>query len=108
MKPCPARTGDHFELFAEIDLLMAASTCPGGDLSVPLWGPEAGAEPICHPIRIEVFELGDDLLSQWAPSKPVDYRGASGVRHGYRKPTDHPSLTTATAVTDLDAPGWGA
>jgi uncharacterized protein YcgI (DUF1989 family) len=43
--------GDHFELFAETDLLMAASACPGGDLSVPLWGDGAGAEPNCNPIR---------------------------------------------------------
>ena len=36
MRDCPARTGDHLEFFAEIDLLCALSTCPGGDLSVPL------------------------------------------------------------------------
>src|SRR5205814_799418 len=46
MKTSPARLGDHFELFCEIDLLMAVSTCPGGDLSVPIWGPESGAEPV--------------------------------------------------------------
>jgi uncharacterized protein len=108
MKPCPARNGDYFELFAEIDLLMAASTCPGGDLSVPLWGPDAGAEPICHSIRVQVCEIGDELLSEWVPSRPVDYRGASGVRHGYRHPAEHPSLTTAAAVTNLDASGSDA
>ena len=42
MKASPARKGDYFEFLAEIDLLCAISTCPGGDLSVPLWGPEAG------------------------------------------------------------------
>lgn len=104
MKPCPARSGDYFELFAEIDLLMAASTCPGGDLSVPLWGPDAGAEPICHPMRVEVFELSDDLLSEWRAPGPVDYRGASGVRHGYREPADHPSLVTARPVSDPETP----
>ena len=107
MKPCPARSGDYFELFAEIDLLMAASTCPGGDLSVPLWGPDAGAEPVCHPIQVQVFELGDELLSQWVPPRPVDYRGASGVRHGYRQPAEHPSLTTAAPRTDPDVSGSG-
>src|SRR5437016_4469168 len=35
MKSCPATAGDYFEVFCEVDLLMAASTCPGGDLSVP-------------------------------------------------------------------------
>ena len=98
MKPSPARPGDQFELFAEIDLLLAASTCPGGDLSVPLWGPDAGAEPICHPIRVEVFELGRDLLTAWVAPKPVDYRGATGLRHGFREPAEHPTLTSAVAV----------
>lgn len=33
MSPCPARAGDCVELLAEQDLLLALSTCPGGDLS---------------------------------------------------------------------------
>jgi uncharacterized protein YcgI (DUF1989 family) len=33
----PAQAGDFLEFFAEIDLLCALSTCPGGDLFVPLW-----------------------------------------------------------------------
>src|SRR3954453_1568637 len=55
MKASPARKGDFFEFFAEIDLLCAISTCPGGDLSVPLWGPDAG-DPlsVCRPLGIEV------------------------------------------------------
>src|SRR5205085_9931281 len=44
MKTSPAQVGDHFELFCELDLLMAVSNCPGGDLSVPIWGPESGGE----------------------------------------------------------------
>lgn len=92
MKTCPARVGDHFELFAEVDLLMAGSTCPGGDLSVPLWGPDAGPEPVCHPIGIEVFRVADDLLTGWRPPERVAYRGTSGVRHGFRPPDAHPPL----------------
>ena len=86
MKPCPARVGDHFELFAEIDLLLAASTCPGGDLSVPLWGPGSDAEPNCNPIGVDVLRVGDDVLAGWTPTQTVDYRGASGLRHGLRAP----------------------
>jgi uncharacterized protein YcgI (DUF1989 family) len=41
MKTCPAKVGDYLELFAEQDLLMALSTCPGGDLSIPMWGNES-------------------------------------------------------------------
>lgn len=37
MKTCPAQPGDFFEFFAEMDLLCALSTCPGGDLSLAMW-----------------------------------------------------------------------
>jgi uncharacterized protein YcgI (DUF1989 family) len=95
MKPCPARVGDHFALFAEIDLLMAASTCPGGDLSVPLWGPGSGAEPSCHPIRVELLRVPDDALAEWEPARPAAYRGAHDLPHGLRAPAAHPPLTEA-------------
>ena len=42
VKPSPARRGDFLECFAEIDVLCAISVCPHGDLSVPVWGPDAG------------------------------------------------------------------
>lgn len=36
-EPCPAKPGDYFEFFAEIDLLCALSTCPGGGkISFPI------------------------------------------------------------------------
>jgi uncharacterized protein YcgI (DUF1989 family) len=95
MKACPARVGDHFELFAEIDLLMAASTCPGGDLSVPIWGPGSGAEPRCHPIGVEVFRVPDEVLADWHPPERAAYRGAGELRHGLSEPAEHPPLTEA-------------
>src|SRR5919198_1977637 len=45
MKTSPARVGDFFELFCELDLLMAVSNCPGGDLAVSVLGPRSGARP---------------------------------------------------------------
>jgi uncharacterized protein len=95
MKACPARAGDFFELFCEIDLLMAASTCPGGDLSVPLWGPEAGKEPICHPILVEVFHIEERLLAGWAPPDRAAYSGMHGARHGLDVPAGTPPPLTA-------------
>jgi uncharacterized protein YcgI (DUF1989 family) len=81
MRDCPARPGDHLEFFAEIDLLCALSTCPGGDLSVPLWGPEA-RDPldVCRPIGVEVYRLDPAVLEGWSSPSTADYRGQHGMR----------------------------
>jgi uncharacterized protein YcgI (DUF1989 family) len=101
MKPCPARPGDFVELLAEIDLLMAISLCPGGDLAVPLWGEGSDAEPNCNPLRVQVFEPDAELLGGWLPAKRAAYRGTKGVRHGYGSPVDPPPpLTERVPVTD--------
>jgi uncharacterized protein len=100
MKPCPAKVGDHFELFCETDLLMAASTCPGGDLSVPLWGPGAGEEPNCNPIKVDVFEVEPRLLAGWAPSQRAAYAGMHGNRHGLGVPPGTPPPLTAAVPVD--------
>ncbi|MFA5119722.1 urea carboxylase-associated family protein [Zavarzinia sp.] len=80
MRDCPAKPGDFLEIFAEIDLLCALSTCPGGDLSVPLWGPEA-RDPIdvCRPLGIEVWRLDPAVLEGWAPPPVAAYRGNHGL-----------------------------
>jgi len=59
----------------------AISTCPGGDLSIPLWGPDA-RDPIevCRPLGIEVYQPAPELLAGWQPPKPSDYRGLHGLR----------------------------
>jgi uncharacterized protein YcgI (DUF1989 family) len=81
MRDSPARKGDYLELFAEIDLLCAISTCPGGDLSVPLWGPDA-RDPIdvCRPLGIEIHALDPALLEGWQPPRSPAYSGAHGLR----------------------------
>lgn len=81
MKACPARQGDYLEFFAEIDLLCALSCCPGGDLSVDLWGPEA-RDPLttCHPLGVEIYALEDQHLTGWQPPQPAPYRGLHGRR----------------------------
>jgi uncharacterized protein YcgI (DUF1989 family) len=92
MKACPAQVGDHFELFAEIDLLLAASTCPGGDLALPLWGPGSGGEPNCNPIKVEVFALPSETLAGWSPPASALDDSDGELRHGLRAPTQHPPL----------------
>ncbi len=80
MKPSPAQQGDFFEFFAEIDVLCAISTCPGGDLSIPLWGPDA-ADPVsvCRPLGIEVYQPDAQLLSGWTAPDMARYAGNHGM-----------------------------
>jgi uncharacterized protein len=80
MKASPARRGDALEFLAEIDLLCALSACPGGDLSVPLWGPDAGDPlPTCRPLGVEVHQPDPELLDGWQPPQPAAYRGLHGI-----------------------------
>ena len=80
MKASPAKRGDFFEFFAEIDLLCAVSTCPGGDLSVPLWGPDAGDPlPTCRSLGVEVYQPPADLLAGWTSPEPASYAGNHGM-----------------------------
>jgi uncharacterized protein len=105
MKTCPARPGDHVELLAETDLLLAVSLCPGGDLAVPIWGDGSDAEPNCNPLRIQVFEPDRSVLAGrgWMPSERAAYRGMTGQRHGVLHPDGTPPPLTAR--TPVNAPG---
>ena len=80
MSASPAREGDHLEFFAEMDLLCALSACPGGDLSVDLWGPDA-ADPLstCRPLAVEVYDVDPAARSGWSPPRSPDYRGLHGI-----------------------------
>ena len=71
-EPSPAKQGDFLELFAEIDLLCALSTCPSGDLSVWIGG-DAPRDPAatCKSIGVEVYQVEADLLAGWRPPEPV-------------------------------------
>jgi uncharacterized protein len=81
MKACPAKKGDYLEFFAEIDLLCALSTCPGGDLSLPMWGPDA-RDPleVCRPLGVEVYQLAPQMLDGWSSPEVPPYRGLHGMR----------------------------
>ncbi|CAH0045570.1 unnamed protein product [Clonostachys solani] len=59
MNPCPAEKGDSLEFLASQDLLMALSTCPGGDLSLWGFGSDSEEEMIkcCRPLKVQVYEL---------------------------------------------------
>ncbi len=101
MKTCPARPGDFLEVLAEIDLLMAISLCPGGDLAVPLWGEGSDAEPNCNPLRVQVFQLPSEALHGWAPAERAIYAGVHGTRHGLKQPHGvPPSLAQRTTLPE--------
>lgn len=80
MKASPAGPGDFFEFFAEQDLLCALSACPGGDLSVPLWGPDA-RDPIdvCRPLGVEVHRPSPALTQGWSVPPTAAYQGRHGL-----------------------------
>jgi uncharacterized protein YcgI (DUF1989 family) len=80
VKASPARKGDFLEMFAEIDVLCAISTCPHGDLSVQMWGPDAG-DPLatCRPLGVEIWQPDPALLAGWRPPTVADYRGDHGL-----------------------------
>jgi len=78
-KPCPAKRGDYFEFFAEIDLLCALSACPHGDMTLPIWGPNA-VDPIqiCRPLGVQVYDTGSRLLDSWREPRVAGYSGLHG------------------------------
>lgn len=91
MESSPAKKGDHIEFFTEQPLLMALSTCPGGDLSAWGWGEGGSGEhggnsesksmiDCCRPLKIELFKLNDeDVLKGWKVPQPAAYKGAHGL-----------------------------
>ena len=75
MKASPVRPGDFIELFAEIDLLAALSTCPGGDCGA---GHSSDAAQ-CYPIRVEIYRSLEESLANWRPALANGYAGGHGV-----------------------------
>lgn len=61
MKASPVRAGDYIEFFAEIDLLGALSTCPGGDCG----SSHSNDTARCYPLRIEVLAPAEGALEGW-------------------------------------------
>lgn len=87
METCPADKNDYFECFAEQDLLVALSACPGGDLSQWDWGERKddvnskGMVQCCRPLVIEIYQLNDPetVLKDWDPPETPKYGGNHGL-----------------------------
>ncbi len=73
MKASPVRPGDFIEFFAEIDLLAALSTCPGGDC-----GSEHSSDAArCHPLEVEIFRPARPPAG-WSDTRRNAYAGGHG------------------------------
>ncbi len=75
MKASPVRPGDYIEFFAEIDLLAALSTCPGGDCGS---SHSDDATP-CYPLQVEIFSPPAAALDGWQPPAPSGYSRSHGL-----------------------------
>ena len=64
------------EFFAEIDLLVALSACPGGDCGAS----HSDDAAKCYPLKVEIYRIGDDALAGWRPPSPNGYSRTHGVR----------------------------
>ncbi len=76
MKASPVRPSDFIEFFAEIDLLGALSTCPGGDCGRS----HSDDHTPCYPLRVELYQPKDGSLDGWASPKRNGYTGRHGLR----------------------------
>ncbi|MSU88890.1 DUF1989 domain-containing protein [Rhodobacteraceae bacterium 2CG4] len=75
MKASPVRPGDHLEFFAEIDLLVGLSACPGGDC-----GAEHSSDTAaCYPLGIEVFTPPAERLAGYSFPAPNAYDRSHGI-----------------------------
>jgi uncharacterized protein len=75
MKASPVRAGDYIEFFAEIDLLAALSTCPGGDCG----SSHSDDNTACYPLQVEIFKSSYPGMDNWQPPPVSAYQGNHGI-----------------------------
>ena len=75
MKASPVRPGDYIEFFAEIDLLGALSTCPGGDCG----SSHSDDSTPCYPLQVEIYQPGAGALQGWRSPPRSGYSGTHGI-----------------------------
>jgi uncharacterized protein YcgI (DUF1989 family) len=75
MKASPVRPGDYIEFFAEIDLLGALSTCPGGDCG----SSHSDDSTPCYPLQVEIYQPVAGALQGWSSPPRSGYSGTHGA-----------------------------
>ncbi|KAL1963137.1 hypothetical protein VTN77DRAFT_8680 [Rasamsonia byssochlamydoides] len=96
METCPAKEGEYFEFFAEVDVLCALSACPGGDLSAWGWEDKEGGDmaATCRPLGVEVYSLTDPgILQGWKEPDFPKYTGMHGIRMPARNDSEGTNYT---------------
>ena len=75
MKASPVRPGDYLEFFAEIDLLVGLSACPGGDCS----SEHSSDTAACYPLEVTVYDPGETARNQHQMPQLNAYDRSHGV-----------------------------
>ena len=75
MKASPVRPGDYLEFFAEINLIVGLSACPGGDCS----SEHSSSEAICHPLELEIYKNPSENSLEREEPIANSYSGAHGM-----------------------------
>jgi uncharacterized protein len=75
MKASPARPGDFIEFFAELDVIGAISTCPGGDCGAT----HSSDVAQCHPLRIEILRPSEQFLAAGQLPEKSSYSRSHGI-----------------------------
>ncbi|KAL4747629.1 hypothetical protein BDW72DRAFT_182329 [Aspergillus terricola var. indicus] len=84
METSPAKPGEYFEFFAEVDVLCALSACPGGDLSNWGWDDKEDMGATTRPLGVEVYKITETkALEGWKEPESPKYTGI----HGLKMPT---------------------
>ena len=75
MKESPVKPGDYLEFFAEIDLIVGLSACPGGNCASEHSSDQAN----CYPLEIEVFSVNSNTLIGWEKATINQYDRSHGL-----------------------------
>ncbi len=74
MKASPVRPGDYIEFMAEIDLLGALSSCPGGDCG----SSHSDDDTACYPLKIDIVKPSDEYLEGFVKASVNGYDSTHG------------------------------
>ncbi|MEM6307806.1 MAG: DUF1989 domain-containing protein, partial [Pseudomonadota bacterium] len=76
MKASPVRPGDYLEFYAELNLTIGLSACPGGDCSAT----HSSQAARCFPLVIEVWDPGASIRATHDMPQPSAYDCSHGAK----------------------------